>query len=104
VTWEAVGDVAFTEPFGTVRACRSRGALVAFGRAMCGRCQSSPKRRFEWGSGPGQRPVPCDVSRACVESKSIRDAYDRASSQAAHAGHPDPHGAALLALFGEVTS
>lgn len=52
----------------------------------------------EWGPEPGQRPVPADEERASAESKAERDAYDRALSQSARAGHPDPHGAALVVL------
>lgn len=36
--WRPVGDGAFAPPFGTIRACRSCGCLVAGGPTACGRC------------------------------------------------------------------
>lgn len=73
-------------------------ALIELARAGLG--VTSPASAVqEWGAGPGQRPVPYESDRACAESKAVRDAYDRASAQAARAGHPDPHGAALVVLL-----
>jgi hypothetical protein len=36
--WRPVGDGAFAPPFGTIRACRVCGCLVAGGPTMCMRC------------------------------------------------------------------
>ena len=70
--------------------------------AECSRCPGPAVAVQEWGSGPGQRPVPCGelgVAKAFVETMPFRIAYEMASKQAAQAGHPDPHGAALTVLL-----
>lgn len=45
--WRAVGDGAFTRPFGTIRKCHGCSCLVAGGQTYCGTCaacsESKPK-------------------------------------------------------------
>lgn len=50
--WRPVGDGAFAPPFGTIRACRVCGCLVAGGPTACARCAETeeprPAPRLPW--------------------------------------------------------